>query len=249
MKPKALLSGHDTIECAYYLRATAGDGSIDFDNLRVLKESIRQDKKRQPKAIILGGVEFYLLGQGSASGYPFLIQNRDSTIAFGEFNSPSFYVTYRSEALWRDGAQELHRRFIAWADVLGLHAFKDESISRSDFTFDFEVLDADFDADSLVSLSAKDASFRKERRRKRSSSARAALRCYASITSPTRSRRAAAKSGSSSFGAARRKTCGAWSGRSEKTCCVASAYERFKTLPTCRETYSPIWRTSTTRCE
>ena len=48
-----------------------------------------------------------------------------------------------------------------WA---GLGCIKDESISRSDFTFDFEVCDADFDADSVVSLSAKDASFRKERR-------------------------------------------------------------------------------------
>ena len=91
MMPRFLIAGHDTVECAYYLRDTTGGRHLNFEGLRRDKEAIRQDKKRQPKVITLGGVEFYLMGQGSSSGYPFLIQNRDCTVAFGEFNSPSFF--------------------------------------------------------------------------------------------------------------------------------------------------------------
>ncbi len=152
------------MECAHWLHdSTAGRG-INFERLYADKEAIRQDPKRQPRAIDLGGIEFYLLGQGSGSGYPFMIQNRDCTIAFGEFNRPSFFVTFRSEALWREGANNLHQRFLDWASSLGFRATKEESLSRVDFAFDFYLESVDIDADSVISMSAKDASFRKDRK-------------------------------------------------------------------------------------
>jgi hypothetical protein len=100
MKP--LLSGLDTVECAYYLRPTALC-AIDFRHLAIEKEVLRQSKKREPRKIEIGGIDFFLQPYGSGSGYPFLIENENMSIEFGEFNEPSFYRTYRSIALWHKG--------------------------------------------------------------------------------------------------------------------------------------------------
>ena len=159
-----LLVGHDTVECAYYLHDLSAGTGIDLEALHVAKETVRQDKKHRPKLIMLGGVEFYLFGHGTTSGYPLLLENADYSIGHGEFNVPSFFVKFRSEALWREGAVALHQRFMAWAESLGFQAVRSETLSRVDFTFDYQIPAADFDADSVVSLSAKDATFRKDRR-------------------------------------------------------------------------------------
>lgn len=155
------LHGHDTIECAYYLRPLP-DCTLDFAQLAVEKEALRQAKQREPKTITLGGVDFLLQPYGSSSGFPFVIANQDYTIAFGEYNTPSFFVKFRSEALWRDGAAALHHRFMDWAGRVGLVAFKYESLSRVDYSFDYHLPVIDFDEDSFVSLSAKDTQYRKD---------------------------------------------------------------------------------------
>lgn len=74
--------------------------SLDFERLTLEKETLRQNKGRDPKLITLGGIEFMLHPYGSSSGYPFVISNQDFTIAFGEFNNPAFFVKFRSFALW-----------------------------------------------------------------------------------------------------------------------------------------------------
>lgn len=158
-----LLAGHDTIECAYYLAQTGG-GGIDFERLAVDKEELRQAKVRKPKPIKLGSQEFLLYGHGTKSGYPFLLENDTYSIQCGEFNNPSFYVTFRSFALWQFGAWALHQRFLTWAEEMGLSAFKLESLSRVDFTFDYLLPEIDFDEDAFVSLSAKDNQHRKNRK-------------------------------------------------------------------------------------
>ena len=56
---KLLLSGFDTIECAYYLNAGAGCG-IDFVALRTQQEFMRQSKHRESAVLELGGMEFLL---------------------------------------------------------------------------------------------------------------------------------------------------------------------------------------------
>jgi hypothetical protein len=129
MKP--LLSGLDTVECAYYLRPTALC-TIDFRHLAIEKEVLRQSKKREPRKIEIGGIDFFLQPYGTGSGYPFLIENEDMSIEFGEFNEPSFYVTYRSIALWHKGAAALHQQFIDWSQHIGFVAAKRESLSRVD---------------------------------------------------------------------------------------------------------------------
>jgi hypothetical protein len=161
MKP--ILSGLDTVECAYYLRPTALC-AIDFRHLAIEKEVLRQSKKREPKKIEIGGVEFFLQPHGTGSGYPFLIENEDMSIEFGEFNEPSFYVTYRSIALWHKGAAALHEQFSHWFERIGFVAARHESLSRVDFTFDYFLPEIDFAEDDFVSLSAKDSQHRKDRK-------------------------------------------------------------------------------------
>ena len=160
---RLLLSGHDTVECCYYLRPVPGCG-IDFEMLAVHREILRQSKSRDPKPMTLGGVEFLLHRSGSSRGFPFIISNPDWSVEFGEFNDPSFYVTYRSEGLWRESASGQHRKFMQWAAAAGLAAFKPETLSRVDFTFDYYLPVVDFDEDSVVTLSAKDSRYRNDRK-------------------------------------------------------------------------------------
>ncbi|MGB7541251.1 MAG: hypothetical protein WBM28_04445, partial [Burkholderiales bacterium] len=112
-KLSLLLQGIDTVECAYYLHAREVCG-IDFLRLTALREALRQAKVREPAVIDLGGVAFLLHPYGSSSGYPLVMSNNDFHIQFGEFNDPSFFVRFPSEALWREGAFALHRRFLEW---------------------------------------------------------------------------------------------------------------------------------------
>lgn len=158
-----LLYGHDTIECAYYLRAASGQG-IDFDELAVQREALRQSKRKDPAVIALGDMEFLLQRYGSSSGFPFVLIHPDWTIECGQYNNPSFYVTYRSEALWREGAFALHERFRAWALSLGFYEYKAEGLSRVDSTFDVYLPQVDFDEDRFVSLADTDTRHRRDRR-------------------------------------------------------------------------------------
>jgi hypothetical protein len=88
-----LLQGYDTIECAYYLAFDHGC-LLNFEQLTAAKEALRQLKIRKQKPIKLGNEEFLLAPHGTASGYPFLIENEAFSIQFGEFNRPSFLLCY-----------------------------------------------------------------------------------------------------------------------------------------------------------
>lgn len=160
---RGLLCGIDTLECAYYLRASGSCG-IDFERLIALREELRQAKVREPAVVHLGSESFLLQPYGSASGYPLVMSNADYVIQFGELNNPSFFVKFLSEALWRDSAPGLHRRFLDWAASVDLHAAKDETLSRVDWAFDYYLSEIDFDEDCFVSLSVKDAIHREERK-------------------------------------------------------------------------------------
>ena len=158
---KLLLHGIDTLQCAYFLHAPDRQG-IDFGQLAEQKESIRQSKSKNPVAITVGNSDFLLHPYGSASGYPLIISNEDFKIELGEFNKPNFYVTFRSQALWRESAFLLHAKFLKWAASVGFHPYKDESLSRVDFSFDYDLPTIDFDEDSFVSRSSKDSQYRED---------------------------------------------------------------------------------------
>jgi hypothetical protein len=156
---KLLLHGIDTLQCAYYLTPPSRT-RLDFMALAVMKEQLRMNKSREPRAVKVGGAEFFLYPYGSSSGYPFVLSNEDFKIELGEFNNPSCFVTYRSQALWRQSASTLHDKFLTWANTVGCEMQQPESLSRVDFCFDYSLIDRDFDADSFVSLSDKDSQHR-----------------------------------------------------------------------------------------
>ena len=159
---KLLLSGLDTVECAYYLRECLGCG-FDFADLAAKREAMRASKRRDPVVVTIGGKDFMLGRGGTQSGYPLMLNSNEQAIQCGEFNSPSFFVTYRSDALWHKGACQLHAEFNQWAlDLRFVHA-RDEGLSRVDFAFDFELPALDFDEDCFVTLASKDAQHRKDR--------------------------------------------------------------------------------------
>src|SRR5690349_19985039 len=98
--PTLLLAGHDTLQCAYYLGSEA-DSPFDFAALFAEREALRSAGCRDLAVVSVGGAVFLLHRYGSNSGYPLVLTGPDSTFDCGEFNRLSFYVTYRSEALWR----------------------------------------------------------------------------------------------------------------------------------------------------
>lgn len=158
LDPEFLVFGHDTVEAAYPLAPIRGR-EFDFVGLMATREELRQSKRRGGKPVVLGDGEFMLAGHGTNSGYPLLLANRDFTIQCGEFNSPSFFVKFSSEALWRDGAVALHGEFLAWAESAGLFLCGKEKLSRVDFAFDYHLPCIDFDEENFVTDSEKTARY------------------------------------------------------------------------------------------
>ena len=156
-----LMSGFDTIECAYYL-IPSGDDCLDFVELASQKEALIKAKVNKPKPIKLGSEDFLLASHGTSSGYPFLIENDAFIIQFGEFNRPNFFLKFRSIALWHNDLTALHNRFLDWAASVGFGQAQPERLSRVDYAFDYHLPIIDFDEDCFVSRASKDSQFRKD---------------------------------------------------------------------------------------
>jgi hypothetical protein len=163
MTLRHLISDFDTIECAYYL-VPRDDFSLDFIDLAAQKESLVRAKVNKSVPIKIGSEEFLFAPHGTTSGYTFVIENENFIIQFGEFNKPNFFVKYRSIALWYHGAFNLHQRFMAWVDSIGMMQSQPERLSRVDFAFDYHLTEIDFDADSFISKADKDNQHRKHRK-------------------------------------------------------------------------------------
>ena len=157
-----LLHGIDTLQCAYYCKTFLPQSGINFWHLAEQKELIRQSKSKNPVEVTLGNTEFLLQPYGTASGYPLVIENGDFKIEFGEFNKPNFFVTYRSQALWRESAFLLHEKFLKWITSIGYIHYRSESLSRLDYCFDYNLPSMDFSEDSFVSYSSKDSQHRQD---------------------------------------------------------------------------------------
>ncbi len=159
MSFRFLLFGHDTVEVCYYLRSDNGC-LLDFQDIAIQKETLRQSKRKVQKVLTLGSESFVLKTHGTRNGFPFVMENSVYIVEFGEFNFPSFRVKFRSRALWEFGVLALHQRFIAWAESVSFYVAEPETISRADFTFDYLLPVVDFDEDNVLSHSKKDNKYR-----------------------------------------------------------------------------------------
>ncbi len=160
---RRLVHGLDTLQVAYYLTCDR-EAEFSFERLLLAKERLRASKQRAGTPVEIAGLSFLLRRSGSGSGYPLVLDGRQYTIECGESNNPSFFVTFRSEGLWHAGAAAIHRQFLEWARSAGLAPRRAEAVSRADFAFDYQVAPVDFDADDMLSLSAKDAVYREDGR-------------------------------------------------------------------------------------
>lgn len=158
-----LINGIDTLQCAYFLEPVR-ETAIDWQFLAELKESLRQAKGKNPAAVELAGTGFLLHPYGTSSGYPFVLENEQFKIECGEFNKPNFYVTFRSQALWRESAWLLHERFLSWARSAGFTPYRPEALSRVDYCFDYHLPVVDFSGDDFVSRSTKDSQYREAKK-------------------------------------------------------------------------------------
>jgi hypothetical protein len=158
-----LLHGIDTLQVAYYL-TQATPGAFDFGALLQTREQLRATGSRTGAPVTLGGVPFRLAPHGTGSGYPFLLSCEDFKVECGEFNSPSFFVTFRSQALWRESAPFLHEKFLRWAAAVGFVPFKPERLSRVDYAFDYHLPVVDFTEDHFVTRMDKDSQHREHGR-------------------------------------------------------------------------------------
>ena len=159
--PRLLLHGFDTIQCCYFLTPSTGVG-IDTVRLGADRERLRHAGAEESSPVTLGNRQFLLASHGSRSGYPFVLSDADYRIEFGPNNNPPFFVTFRSEAIWRDSVQRLHQTFLDWAASMGYWPYKPESMTRVDFCFDYDLPQVDFNEDDFVTLSSKDAQHRED---------------------------------------------------------------------------------------
>ena len=155
-----LIYGFDTVEIAYFLRVT-DEKKLDFDYLMARRDSLKALKLRHILEISLGSESFALASHGTQSGYPILLTNEAFSIQCGPTNDPSFFVTFSSIALWHEGIENLHLRFLTWAKSIGLEAYKPESVSRVDYAVDFHLPIINFGSDNFVSKAVMDVRFRK----------------------------------------------------------------------------------------
>ncbi len=159
---KFLISGIDTAQVAYYLRPLPGC-RVDFERLLLEKERLRASTLNDSAPVEIADHQFLLQPYGTKSGYPLVFGNADLGIECGEFNNPSFFVTYRSEALWREGLPALHGRFLDWCRAALLEPTRPETLSRIDFAFDYWVAAAQFSPDQVLTLACKDSQHREDR--------------------------------------------------------------------------------------
>ena len=157
-----LIYGFDTVEIAYYLTPSSSC-SFDFDRLVAQRDSLKSSGLRHLSEITIGSEDFGLASHGTKSGYPLLLSNESFTVQCGEYNVPSFFVTYSSLALWHEGIESLHKRFLFWANGVGLEPIQPESISRADYAVDFHLPVMDFEADDFVTQAVKDSQHRGNR--------------------------------------------------------------------------------------
>lgn len=157
--PRLLLRGFDTIQCCFYLAPT-GKSGIDVERMLATREGLRTAGAQDPTTVELGNRKFLLAPHGSRSGYPFILSDLDFRIEFGPAQNPPFFVTFRSEALWRESAAALRDAFLGWAASVGYFPQRPETMTRIDFAFDIEVESLDFGPDDFVTMSSKDAQYR-----------------------------------------------------------------------------------------
>ena len=156
--PRLLLRGLDSLYVGFYLELPE---SLSISELVIEKEKIRE-RRDEFTEIALGSETFALMPYGKHP-YQIVLVNKFAEIRLGPRIAPNCYVQFFSESLWQLGLDETISRFTLWLNSIGARKLRPESISRADWSFDFDLLIVDFDPDSFVTRATKDSAWREHR--------------------------------------------------------------------------------------
>ena len=158
--PQLLIRGLDSLYVSYYLDTATSE--VDWDELAYRKERARTERGELAE-LQLGSEKFALMPYGKKP-YTYMLVSRAFEVRLAERLQPSCHVQFYSEALWIDGLDKLEGRFRDWCRSLRLVHVKPDIVARADWAFDYHIAEIDFDTDSFVSYSAKDATYREHRK-------------------------------------------------------------------------------------
>ncbi len=160
-EPKLLLSGIDSLYCGFFLEGLG----IDWDRLAELKALAQEDRKGFVNTQI-GNRSWALKAYGS-SNYTYVLQNSEMIVRLGENNQPNVHVQFLSQALWNKGARALLKELRDWFKTIRMtgddahpRETRTATVSRVDWSFDFDLPFVDFDEDQFLSKASKDSKHR-----------------------------------------------------------------------------------------
>lgn len=154
--PQTLLWGLDSLYVSFFLETSTC--AIDWDDLAYRKEQLRNRKSEFSEVRL--GTEAFALHAAGKKPYTYVLSNRAFEVRLAELMQPSCHVQFLSEALWTIGLDALLTRVVAWSDSLKLTWLRPELVARADWAFDYHLPQIDFDTESFVSRSTKDATHR-----------------------------------------------------------------------------------------
>lgn len=132
---------------------------LDWDQLSYLRERAQMERRGGIAETDAGSETFAVMPYGKHP-YRYILINKAFEVRLAEHNQPNCHVRFSSEALWREGAENLLIRLRAWFASLAMLERRSEGVSRADWAFDFHLPEIDFTEDHFVSRANKDAKHR-----------------------------------------------------------------------------------------
>ncbi|MBB3065771.1 hypothetical protein [Limibacillus halophilus] len=156
-RPRLLLSGIDSLYVSYFV--SMGESWLDFDELAYQQQRLKESRRDEVAKITIGGESFALMPYG-LHPYRYVLVNEDFEIRLTEKMQPSCHVRFSSKGLWSHGYAALLARLNAWLEAINGALYRPSSVSRIDWSFDYDLPLVDFAADHFVTRASKDAIYR-----------------------------------------------------------------------------------------
>lgn len=160
VRPELLLRGLDSLYMSFYL--DTANSYLDWDQLSYLRERAQMERRGGIIDATVGSETFAVMPYGKKP-YRYILINKAFEVRLAEHNQPNCHVRFSSEALWREGPENLLIRLRAWFASLAMLERRSEGVSRADWAFDFHLPEIDFTEDHFVSRAKKDAKHRENR--------------------------------------------------------------------------------------
>ncbi len=155
--PPLLLRGLDSLYVSFYLDMATS--FLDWEQLSYLRERAQMERRGGITETMIGSETFAVMPYGKHP-YRYVLINKAFEVRLAEHNQPNCHVRFSSEALWREGAENLLSRLRSWFASLAMLERRSERVGRADWAFDFHLPKVDFTEDHFISRARKDAKHR-----------------------------------------------------------------------------------------